>query len=367
MVLAGAGAVRAQDAGTVQAAVSVVEAAFGPELPATDLWRGALEGVVAGLDARTGGGNAVLDAAGQAAAEAWQRGERRGIGAEYTVVAGQGLLLTEVFPGGPGARAGLEAGDLVVALDDRPFVGLPAAAIDALVQGATGAKVALDVRRPGDRLRRFDVQRGPYSVAGVQVDARAGVPVLRVAFFGAGTAAALEAALRGAAGAPGVVIDLRDNEGGGLDEAVSAAALFLPEGAVVLHRIAADGVRQAVVGARPRRWGRPVVLLINEGTRGAAEAFAVALQAHGVARLVGGRTAGEARAPRYHPVAPGIVLRLMDTRLEGPTGQRWGGAGVQPELRVDPVAAALPPAAGAQLVDVQREAALRLVPLAGGR
>lgn len=362
-----AGPARAQDAAAVQAAVSAVEAAFGPEVPAAELWRGALDGVIAGLDARTGGGNAVLDAAGRAAAEAWLRGERRGIGAEYSVVAGQGLLLTEVFPGGPGARAGLEAGDLVVAVDDRPFVGLPAPAIDALVQGATGAKVALDVRRAGDRLRRFEVQRGAYSVAGVQVDTRAGVPVLRLAFFGAGTAAALEGALRGAAGAPGLVIDLRDNEGGGLDEAVAAAALFLPEGAVVLHRIGPDGVRQPVVGTRPRRWGRPVVLLVNEGTRGAAEAFAVALQAHGVARLVGGRTAGEARAPRFHPVGPGLVLRLMDTRLEGPTGQRWAGAGLQPELRVDPVAAALPPAAGAQLVDLQREAALRLIPMGAGR
>jgi hypothetical protein len=57
----------------------------------------------------------------------------------------------------------------------------------------------------------------------------------------------------------------------------------------------------------------------------------------------------------------------MDTRLEGPTGQRWAGAGLQPELRVDPVAAALPPAAGAQLVDLQREAALRLIPMGAGR
>jgi carboxyl-terminal processing protease len=343
--------------------LALVEARTGGAMDPGAADRAAVEGLLSWLDAQNGAtGSRLLDEAAYQAQLAWLRGEREGLGAEFAVVAGQGVLITEVFEGSAAARAGLRVGDLVVALDDQPFTGLPAAAILALVKRGGAGGATLDVRREQGELRRIKVQRAPYRVGAIQAQAGDGAWLVRVKFFGEGTGAALARALAQVPGDAPIVLDLRDNEGGSIDEAVGAASCFLPAGTPVLQRVGPDGTVSTVRSRAPGRSEPPrVAILVNQGTLGAAEALAVALQEQRVAQLVGTRTGGLAHVPSHHRLASGLVLQLVDTSLRSPAGRAWTGAGLAPDLVVQAPAIPVVGPPGKEPPDLQREAALRLL------
>lgn len=365
-MLSGLVGLRAHAAGqdSVNEAIDLIEDRYGDRVDPEILWRAATAGVAAGLDAQLGvSGSAVLTGAQYEDAKRWFSGERRGIGVEFSIAPGQGLLITDVFAGGPAARVGVQGQDLVVAMDGHPFVGQPAQVIHAIVAQATGPKVVLEVRRGDERLRRIEVSRGPYDIAAVtHQGTEGGVTVLRIPFFGAGTARSLARALQdGPPDAGAVVLDLRDNTGGDIDEAIAAADLFLEPGAVVAQLEGPDGRRSPRAAEAPRAFPGDVVALVNQGTRGAAEAFVAALRGHGVGRLVGTRTGGDDAVPAFHPLGHDLVLQIPEHALLDPSGRSWRGAGLEPDVMVEPVRSSLPPAAGAPPPDLQRDAALQLV------
>lgn len=359
------GSRRAAAAGqdSVNEAIDLISDRYGDRVDPEILWRAATAGVAAGLDAQLGvNGSAVLTDAQYAQAQRWFAGERQGIGVEFSIAAGQGLRITDVFAEGPAARVGVETDDLVVAMDGHPFVGQPVQVIHAIVAQATGPEVVLEVRRRAERLRRLEVQRGPYDISDVKPQhAEADVPVLRIPFFGTGTARSLAKALRDTPdGSHAVVLDLRDNTGGQIDEAVSAAEIFLDPGAVILQQEGPDGQRTQRAAEGERTYQGDVVMLVNQGTRGAAEAFAAALRGHGVARLVGTRTGGDDAVPAYHPLGNDLVLQIPESSLLDPSGRSWRRAGLDPDVVVEPIQSSLPPAAGAPPPDLQRDAAQQL-------
>ncbi len=359
--LCAAGPARADDPDTVSAAIRLIEARYGERVDPTELWRAATVGVAAGLDRQLGvQGSAVLTAAQHEEVRAWLGGARNGIGCEFSIAPGQGLLVTDVFGGGPGEKAGLQSRDLIVSVDGHPLIGLPPAAMLAVATERRGDRVRLEIRR-GDALKSIEVARGPYRVSAVTRtdDAR---PTLRITFFGDGTARSLAKVLgRLPADTPAVVLDLRDNEGGLVDEAIEAADLFLDEGAVVALVEGPDGHREPRVAEKERAWRGEVVALVNHGTRGVAEAFVAALRAHGVARLVGTRSAGSDAVPSFHPLGDGLVLQLPEHTLVDPTGRSWRNSGLEPDLLVEPVASSLAPAPGALPPDLEEDAAIQLI------
>jgi len=364
-IAATTGSRRAAAAGqdSVNEAIDLISDRYGDRVDPEILWRAATAGVAAGLDAQLGvNGSAVLTDTQYAQAQRWFAGERQGIGVEFSIAAGQGLRITDVFAEGPAARVGVETDDLVVAMDGHPFVGQPVQVIHAIVAQATGPEVVLEVRRRAERLRRLEVQRGPYDISDVKPQhAEADVPVLRIPFFGTGTARSLAKALRDTPdGSHAVVLDLRDNTGGQIDEAVSAAEIFLDPGAVILQQEGPDGQRTQRAAEDARTYQGDVVMLVNQGTRGAAEAFAAALRGHGVARLVGTRTGGDDAVPAYHPLGNDLVLQIPESSLLDPSGRSWRRAGLDPDVVVEPIQSSLPPAAGTPPPDLQRDAAQQL-------
>ena len=369
---AAAGTGRAEAAGqdSVNEAIDLIEDRYGDRIDPEILWRAATAGVAAGLDAQLGvSGSAVLTDAQYTSAQRWYAGERQGIGVEFSIAAGQGLRITDVFDGGPAARVGVRTQDLVVAMDGHPFVGQPVQVIHAIVAQATGPRVVLEVRRGDARLRRIEVQRGPYDISEVKPQrAEGAVPVLRIPFFGTGTARSLAKALQATTdGKDAVVLDLRDNTGGQIDEAVEAADLFLDAGAMVLLLEGPDGRRTPRAAENDRAFEGDVVVLVNQGTRGAAEAFVAALRGHGVGRIVGTRTGGDDAVPAYHPLGNDLVLQIPENSLLDPSGRSWRGSGLDPDVVVEPVRSSLPPAAGAPPPDLQRDAAQQLArPEPGG-
>lgn len=348
---------------SVDRARAVIAERLGEAVSPDELDRAAVAGMAALLDEELGTeGNAVLTRAEQAAAEAWMAGERSGIGVEYRVLGGRGLVLTTVFEGGPGAMAGLHVDDLVVGMNGTAFTGQPAHEIHRHLQQAVGAEVALDVRRRQGMVRSVRVPRGTYRVPSVMGAEDAMQPVVRLTFFGEGTAEALSAELELLDPGMGVVLDLRDNEGGRLSEVVAASELFLDEGLVVVHEQSSRGGEREHSARSGPRFGGPVVILVNRGTLGAAEAFARALQYHRAARVVGTTTGGQGTLTSTHSLGGDLVLRLTDIQLAAPDGRSWHGVGVRPDLVVEAPSLSLPPLDRPFAdSDLQREAALGLL------
>lgn len=351
-----------EGAGAIEEAVALIQQQLPDQIEEEVLYHAALAGITSYLNQRAGANiHDVLTAEEHTSIEAWLRGERDGIGAIYQIISGQGVLLEEVFPGGPAAMAGMEAGDLIVAIDDQPFTGLADALIYELTsQAAQRPRITLDVTRAEQSIHRFEVMRGRYSIEAVSMstESRCAVDLL---FFSQGSAARLEKLIQTLPKDAGLLLDLRDNQGGLLDEALAAVSLFLEAGAVITYRRTADGADEALVATGSDRWVGSVVVLINERTAGAAEVFAGALQDHRAATLVGTASAGQAAEPGYYPVGNGLVLQLADISLRAPSGRSWAGTGLIPNIRVEPLQQRLTLTSPGAPPDLQRDTGIQLI------
>ena len=145
---------------------------FPQQVSEEALYRAALEGMAAHLNQLSGADvHAVLTPQEHAERQAWLRGEREGLGFFYQVIPGQGLLIEDVYPGGAAERAGLQRGDVIIAINGHPFTGLSDALIYEIAQQARQATIKLDLQRGDGDLIHREVQRGPYRVPAYRVAA----------------------------------------------------------------------------------------------------------------------------------------------------------------------------------------------------
>lgn len=360
---------QAEEVDGLEAALSDIHERFPKEVASDTLYRAALEGVAQHLGTVMGiEGNRVLTEGEQQEHASWLEGERTGIGAEFSILPGRGLLITEVFEGGPASDAGLAVGDLVVSMNEHPFTGQGAQRIHAHVRRCSGPSAVLDVRRTDGAIRRVDIQRGAYRVPPVRTSEEAlATPVARVPFFGKGTAEALEKFLRDQRNAAAVIIDLRDNQGGSLDEVVESADLFLDPGSIVVNRGKEREHMEPLSASKPVVWMRDVVILVNQGTEGVAEAFAAALRDNGRCQLVGTRSAGRAVETSLYPAGRGFVMQVADIHLASPSGRSWSQRGLKPNVLVESTGLSIPVGTASPLLDLQRDTAIRLISTGGGR
>jgi len=353
----------ADDVSGLESALEEIQVQFPADVTSDALYRAALEGVARHLGEVMGtSGNRVLTVSDQEAHTQWMGGHRSGIGAEFSIVPGRGILITEVFESGPAERSGLQPGDLVVSMDDHPFTGLSPAKMHTQVMLNKADESIFDVRKADGEVRRLTVERGPYRLPVIHVqEDEDRTPIARVPFFGHGTADALADWLKDHREARAVVLDLRDNEGGCLDEVVKAADLFLEPGAIVVNRGQYGEQLEPVTASTQPTWLRNVVILVNQGTAGAAEAFAAALRDNGRSVLVGTRTGGQAVDTSLYEAGRGFVLQVADTHLATPSGSDWGKRGLAPNVVVEATDFAVPMGETGQLPDLQRDTAIRLI------
>ncbi|MEL6344213.1 MAG: S41 family peptidase [Myxococcota bacterium] len=342
----------------VSEAVRLIEERFPEDIHSPDLYRAALQGIVADLNRRVGvPANAILTAEEHDAFEQWMRGARNGIGARYENIAKQGLLIEQIFPGGTAEAAGLLPNDLVVGINGSPFTGMDDGQIYALtfteIQRPT---ITLNLKRD-QQLRTFTLTRGPYQYPSVQVCAE-DPQCIQIMFFGEDAAADLRVLLNEMGPVPGLILDLRYNEGGLLDESLAAASLFLESGAVIAIRRKSDGTEEPLVASGERAWeDGQILILINQDTSGAAEVFAAALRDHGVGTLWGTPTRGMALEPGFYPLDNGLVLQLADAELLRPNRESWLGRGVIPDQPINP----LTNSPGGRLPDIQLDTLRRVL------
>ena len=305
-------------------------------------WRQLSEGALRGMAQAVDEWSEWLSA-GEAEADAdLQEGRRVGTGLRLHVD-GDSLFVTHPVPGAPAYAAGLRIGDeiLAVGADAVSDVG-PDAAIERL-DGDPGSVAELRVRHADGSEESLSVRRAGYelpTVSGACLVAP-GIGYAAIEEFGDSTAAELRGELAGiwAASLRGLVLDLRDNPGGVVDEAVAAAALFLPRGATVLKttgRIRRDDDREYRSRTDPPYPRIPLVLLTDGCTASAAEIFCAALREAGRAVLVGSRTFGKGVVQDVFdaPGAPGSAFRLTVARCETAGGDVFHGRGLEPDVTV---------------------------------
>ena len=343
-----------------------IQGRFPQSVSGDALYKAALDGVAAHLGEELGStGNRVLSKADYEDTKAWLDGRRYGIGAEFSVVSGRGLQLTEVFDDSPADQSGLVAGDLIVTVDAHPLTGLSTNAILDRVQRQKHARSVFDVLHSDGSVGRMEVQRGPYQLATVRIRQEKDALVIRMPFFGSGAASQMRRALQEWDGSA-VVLDLRDNGGGSMDEMVACADLFLDPDAVVVETSNGSDYVHTLSGTGDAAWTTEVVIIVNKGTAGVAEAFVAALQDHGRAQVVGTHTSGRGLQTSFYPAGRGLVLEIADTWLRSPSGRSWHGAGIVPNVFVEAQQLSLPASSKPDLLDLQRDAAIRLMTSGAG-
>jgi len=319
-----------------------------------------IEGAIEGLIRSLGTKDSYYNPAAYRAAQTRTRGEFGGLGIEVTMKDGA-VLVVSPLDGTPAANAGIRTGDLITAIDGASLQGLTLAEAVAKMRGKPNTPIMLTVRREGEaEPKQIKVVRAVITIRAVRARLEGDVGYIRIASLNEKTEQALKEAVRslrqsGGAGIRGYVLDLRNNPGGLLDQAIAVADSFLETGEIVsiVGRKASDRQRHA---AKPGDLlsGKPLVVLINGGTASGSEIIAAALADHKRARLVGSKTFGNGGV-YIIPLKGDRALRLATGRFYTPAGRQIEGKGVEPSVAVK-----LPPGkANAIAGDPAKDAALQ--------
>ena len=246
----------------------------------------------------------------------------------------------------PAQRAGVEAGDLVIRLDDTPVKGMSLSDAVKVMRGAPGTDIVLTIVREGlDRPIRITITRDVIRVTSVRSrELEPGYGYVRISQFQLRTGESLREAvgkLRENAGdedLKGLVLDLRNNPGGVLNAAVSVSDAFLNEGTIVYTEGRMDDAKLTFSAKGSDILdGIPLVVLVNAGSASASEIVAGALQDHRRAVIMGEKTFGKGSVQTILPLGNGSALKLTTARYYTPSGISIQARGIVPDITLDRV------------------------------
>lgn len=300
-----------------------------------ELMANAIRGMVGELDPHS----AFMDADEFEDLRIATEGNYSGIGVEVTRESGVIVVIAPI-DGSPAARAGIRAGDKIIAIEGREIGDEGLAEAIASIRGEPGTVVNLTIGRetaPGPL--EFAVERAIVSVHSVRFELlEPGFGYLRISQFsettGPDIAGALRALQQSAGGKlRGLVLDLRNNPGGVLDAAVEVSDAFLERGLIVSAEGRSKESRfRMEAGAGDLTQGAPIAVLVNEGSASAAEIVAGALRDNGRAKLLGQRTFGKGSVQTVMPLEDGQALKLTTSRYYTPSGVSIHERGLEPDL-----------------------------------
>ena len=270
------------------------------------------------------------------------RGEFGGLGIEVTQEDGF-VKVVSPMDGTPADQAGIEAGDFITHVDGESVLGLTLNDAVDLMRGPVGSEIVITVVREG-RAEPFDVSiiRDTIELTAVRARTELDTVVLRVTTFNDNTFPNLESSLEeqvekigGMDNVDGFVLDLRNNPGGLLSQAIKVSDAFLEQGEIVSTRgrEPQDGERfNASEGDLAE--GKPIVVLINGGSASASEIVAGALQDHNRAIVVGTKSFGKGSVQTVMPLRGNGAMRLTTARYYTPSGRSIQALGVSPDVVV---------------------------------
>jgi carboxyl-terminal processing protease len=319
-----------------EAAARISRDAAQPVDPAT-LQKAAVEGM---LDALGDRWSTYYGPADFSAYNASLEGRYTGVGVWLRQQLDGAVLVASVQEATPAATAGVLAGDRLMAVDGMSTQGEGVAEVARQLRGEPGEVVRLTLASVGSTMTRdVSIARVAVTSDDVTVDRLSGgVLSLKVAAFTRGVGRQVRAALAADANSgderSGVVLDLRSNPGGLVDEAVEVAGAFLDGGVVVSYDRRGRGTR-TLDAARGGDVTTPLVVLVDGGTASAAEIVTAALQDRGRAVVVGSRTFGKGSVQEPATLSDGSAIELTVGEYVTPDGHTIDGVGIDPDLTVD--------------------------------
>lgn len=264
-------------------------------------------------------------------------GEFGGIGVTLQQTDGR-TFVVEVFPDTPAAKAGIEAGDVFYGIDGDRRDSWDSDAVVGRVRGKVGTTVTIEMKRKGeDEPLRFTIVRALIDIPNVESRMiGSDVGWVALANFNEKTAEDLAEALKSleGEGARGFVLDLRDNPGGMLSEAVDVTSLFVPDGVVVSVEYRSRPTQEYRANGR-RLTDKPLVVLVNGNSASASEIVAGALQDHGRAKLVGVKTFGKGSVQTVEELAAGGAVKFTIAHYLTPKKRAIDGVGLEPDVKVE--------------------------------
>jgi carboxyl-terminal processing protease len=304
----------------------------------SELIDAAIEGMVSNLDPHS----SYMDAKTYGDMQITTKGEFGGVGIEVTQDEGGLIKVISPIDGTPASRAGIKTADRIAGIDGQSIAGLPLnEAIDKM-RGPAGSKITLTILREGEK-KPFDVTlvRAIVSVDAATSRREGDIGYIRLPGFNEQTAEGMEKAVRDlkkqiGPGIKGYVLDLRNNPGGLLDQAIQVSDDFLNSGEVVSTRGRHPEDTQRY-DAKPGDItdGKPVVVLINGGTASASEIVSGALQDHKRATIIGMTSFGKGSVQTIIPLGEGRgALRLTTARYYTPSGHSIQAEGIVPDIQV---------------------------------
>jgi carboxyl-terminal processing protease len=315
-----------------------VRADYVEEVSDADLIEAAINGMLSSLDPHS----KYLNPKNFKEVQIQTRGEFGGLGIEVTMENGLVKVITPIDET-PAQRAGIQPGDFITHLDEEPILGLTLEQAVEKMRGPVDSEIKLTVRREGlDEALDISITRAVIKIRSVRTRMEGeDVIVVRISSFSERTSDDLERTvnnLRDEHGdqVQGIVLDLRNNPGGLLEQAVSVSDAFLDRGEILSTRgRRSDSVQRFNARSGDVTGGLPVVVLINGGSASASEIVAGALQDHRRAIILGTRSFGKGSVQTVIPMGGQGAMRLTTARYYTPSGRSIQAEGIDPDIVVE--------------------------------
>ena len=316
-----------------------IRAQYVEEVDEADLIEAAIDGMLTSLDPHS----SYLSPEDAADMREATRGEFGGLGIEVTQEEGFVKVVSPI-DGTPASEAGIEAGDFITAVDGENLLGLTLDEAVELMRGPVGSEIVITVVREGvEQPFEVSIIRDTIKLTAVRSRVEGETVVLRVTTFSDQTYPSLEEQLAeqvaeagGMENVNGFVIDLRNNPGGLLNQAIAVSDAFLDAGEITSTRgrDPSDGQRwNAREGDLAE--GKPMVVLINGGSASASEIVAGALQDHRRAIVIGTNSFGKGSVQTVMPLRGDSAMRLTTARYYTPSGRSIQALGISPDIIVE--------------------------------
>ena len=312
-----------------------VRADYVEESSDEELIEAAIGGMLSSLDPHS----SYLNAKSYSDMQVQTRGRFGGLGIEVTMENGLVKVVSPIDDT-PAFRAGIKPGDLISQLDGEPVMGLTLAEAVDKMRGKVGTDIKLMILREGVDPLEVTITRAVIKIRSVRSHLEKNVGYVRITSFSAQAHLGVRKAIadfRTKIGneLQGIVLDLRNNPGGLLDQAVSVSDDFLEQGEIVSTRSRKPEDTQRF-NARPGDLtnGLPIVVLINGGSASASEIVAGALQDHKRAIILGSKSFGKGSVQTIIPVSGQGAMRLTTARYYTPSGNSIQGVGIVPDISV---------------------------------
>ncbi len=315
-----------------------VRADYVEEVSDEELIQTAIRGMLSSLDPHS----SFLDSKSFGDMQVQTKGEFGGLGIEVTMENGLVKVVSPIDDT-PAFRAGVQAGDLISHLDGEPVLGLTLAQAVEKMRGRVNTDIKLTLRRRDQEPFDVSITRAVIKIRSVRSRVEDKVGYVRITAFNEQTSSGLELAIRDlnkelGDQIAGYVVDLRNNPGGLLDQAVAVSDAFLHQGEIVSTRGRhADDVQRFNARQGDLANGLPIVVLINGGSASASEIVAGALQDHRRAIIMGTKSFGKGSVQTIIPLGGQGAMRLTTARYFTPSGRSIQATGIEPDILVEQV------------------------------